>query len=293
MGVRTVAHRRGSPGLLQVAVAVFVEPGSQFGGHRAQVFGSAAQKRRDALHGVGAAEDRLRRIGTGVHPSGDCQREVVLAVEDRERVQPHRQLCGTGEHQVAFVVEGLEVEVRLVEAVEHHHTGCPRVMQPRHERGHRGVEGRELHRHRDVDRVDDRGHHLQLALFDGGPGERGVGGHVVEVQLQCRCSMLRDLVGVVGPSARAYPVEGSEHRHLERLGQALQMLEGRVRTLGEHVGVDHERARLGVDVDRGVQQALGGELVGDQLLLEQRVHHHGSRAGLDERLGILEAVAQR
>ena len=58
-----------------------------------------------------------------MHTAGGGEGQFDAAVQERERVEAQRQLGRGGRSEVAVDVERVEVDVGLVEAVEHHDTG--------------------------------------------------------------------------------------------------------------------------------------------------------------------------
>ncbi len=100
-------------------------------------------------------------------------------------------------------LERLEVEVRLVEAVEQHQAVGAGGDGRRREVRERRVERAELDRQRDRDRRADRGDQLQVGRLDLGRGPARVGGDVVQVQLERVGAGVLDPAGVADPAAGA------------------------------------------------------------------------------------------
>ena len=128
-----------------------VEPRRQVEAHLRQVPGPSHEQRGDALDAAGTAQDRFGGVTSAVDATGHGKGEPDPAVEQGERVERERELGRCGEVQVAVEVEGVGVDVGLVEAVEHRHPRRPGVFESSHEVGQRRVEGRQLDGDGDVD----------------------------------------------------------------------------------------------------------------------------------------------
>lgn len=110
VGVGDVVEGGGASGLGEGRVAVCVQPRRQLGVDAAEPFGAAVEQGGDHLDGVGAAEDGLGGIGAAVHATAGRERQAGAAVEDGERMEPHRELRRGGQGEVAVDVEGVEAE---------------------------------------------------------------------------------------------------------------------------------------------------------------------------------------
>ena len=99
-------------------------------------------------------------------------------------------------------VEGVEVEVGLVEAVEQHESVGAGVDDPGREVGHRRVVRAELDGQRDADLGADRGDDVEVGGLDVGRGAVGIGGDVVEVELDGVGAGVFDEPRVAGPATR-------------------------------------------------------------------------------------------
>jgi hypothetical protein len=136
---------------------------------------------------------------------------------------------------------------------------------------------RQLDRHGNRHDVDHGAHHVELALLDLGAGLVEARRDVVEVELdRCRAGV-GQVGGVAGPSAGGGAVQRRHDGHVERIGQTLELTEVCSRAGRRRVHRRMERLGLRVRVDLVVEEAVHGELLGHQLLLEQRSHHDGCR----------------
>ncbi len=131
-----------------------------------------------------------------------------------------------------------------------------------------------------------------MAALDLLAGLVEIGGDVVEVQLDRIGAGVLELAGEAGPAAGCGAVERGHDGDVEGLFQLGDLGEGGRGADGEDVGVGEERAGFGVGVDVVVEEPVGGELVGDELLLEQRVQHDCAGARVDEAACRGEVVAQ-
>lgn len=132
-----------------------------------------------------------------------------------------------------------------------------------------------------------------MALLNVLTGLVEVGGHVVQVQLDGSGPCTGEFPGVTGPASRGDAVEGGHHRYVEYLGQAPDVAQHGVGAAGEDIGLGEKRRGFCVGVDHGVEVPVGRNLIGDQLLLEQRVHHHRACAHVDQGDSVVRRVAQR
>ena len=64
-----------------------------------------------------------------MHPSGHCQVGLQVVEQDRHPVQPQQQFLRRAQLQPRLDLQRLQVEVRLVKAVEQHQPGRPRRLQ--------------------------------------------------------------------------------------------------------------------------------------------------------------------
>ena len=101
------------------------------------------------------------------------------------------------------------------------------------------------------------------------------------------------LAGDVGPPAGGDPVERRHDRDVHGGAYPLQVGDGWLGADGEGARVREERAGFGVVVDAAVDEAVHGELLGDDLLLEHRAQHDRAGAGGDELAQPVEVVGER
>ena len=198
--------------------------------------------------------DRLDGVETRVDASRNRERGAHLAGEDRKPPEPEVQLPRGREVKRPLDLELLDVDVRLVEAVEQDETVGARTVQLGGEIRKGRVERRELDRHRDPDgllhflqQIDRLLLHLVAAL-------PLVGRELVDVQLDRVRARRFHLAGIVEPPAPRRPVQGADDGDADRLldpGDLLEVLLGAqaVVLLAREIG---ERFREGVraDVDR-------------------------------------------
>ena len=216
-----------------------------------------------------------------------------MTVEDRRPAQAQAQLGGVGEVQAVGGFELLDVDVRLIEAVEKNHAGCAERVELFGEMAGRREERRQFHRDRDGDGVPDLCQDVDRALFHRDSGFVGIGGDVIDVELERVRAGLFDQVGVVNPAAHAHAVERADHRDVHRLLDAGDLVQVAVRP---EAVVLHFR-EIGDGLGERFRRVLGvGEfrdlVVGD-LLLKKRVHDDGGGPGVFEAAHVVELVNER
>ena len=158
----------------------------------------------------------------------------------------------------------------------------------------RRVEGGQLDRQRDAHGAAHRAHHAQQALFDRRRPGRGVGGQIVDVELQRVRPRLLEQTGVGQPAAHVAPVERGDDRHRDGRLDAAQLLQILVRAEREvRPGAADTTAPRRYDSAGLVDVRRVRQLFVDQLLLEQRVHDDRRRAGVFELPDGVQVVDQR
>src|SRR5690606_28412513 len=145
------------------------------------------------LHALGAGHDGLDGVGAGVDAAGDGDRAVDVGADDGGPAEPQGQLGGVGEVELGDAVEGLEVDVGLVEAVEEDQPVEAEVVEAAADVGQGAEEGGELDGDGDGDDLLDVARDVEDALLDLGAGLVGVGADVVDVELQGVGAGLGDL----------------------------------------------------------------------------------------------------
>ena len=88
-------------------------------------------------------------------------------------------------------------------------------------------------------------------------------------------------------------VERRDHGNVDGRADPAEVGDRGLRAEREGLRLREERARLGVVVDPAVEEAVRGELLGDDLLLEDRAHHDRAGAGGDEAAQPVEVVGER
>jgi len=254
---------------------------------------AAPQQGRDHLDGMGAGHDGLDRVDGAVDAAGHGKRHADLPREDRDPPQAQQELGRIGESRARNDLEALDVDVRLVEAVEEDEAVGARALEPRREVRERGVEGRKLDGERKGDGLAHRRDDVHDAAFHVFAGFAGIGREIVDVELEGVRAGLRDQARVLDPRLGRRPVErcddGDRDRGLDPL-DLLQVFGGPEREEG---GFGQIRQRLGVRLARGLVRVVRGELVPHDLLLEERPQDDRGGAGVLEAANGVEVVGER
>jgi hypothetical protein len=231
----------------------------------------------------------LDGVGGGVHPGRGGQGGGDLPVEDGRPAQRQPQLLGGRQRQLGGHLQGVEVEVGLVEAVEQHQPVSAGPDQLVGQVGQRAEVGAELDRQRDADALADRADQLDNAPLDLGAVQLGAGGDEVDVQLQGVGAGLLEQGGLLDPAAGGDAVEAGDHRDLQA---GPDLLDQHQVAVGAGV-VLVEGQRRGQAVRPGLQQPP--DLLGLQpeLFLEQRRQHHSRRPGRLQPPQPVQAAGQR
>ncbi len=160
-------------------------------------------------------------------------------------------------------MEGVQIDIGGIEAVEQHQAVCAGVNGSGGEGGDRRVVGGQLHRQRnlygDLDGFD-RG---QVFHLDLGRGDGDIGGHGVQVQLQGVSTSADERLGIVLPGAGAGCVEAGDHRDGELVLGLLDQRDSRrqrrrFRSAGvllEQGGQHHCRGTSGLQLLHGFEMA--------------------------------------
>ena len=237
---------------------------------------------RDELHGVGAGEQGFHGVGRGVDAPGHGERAAQQGREDGEPAQAQQQFVGVGQLQLRLDLDLLEVDVRLVKAVEEHEAGGAGEFEGDGELGDGGVERRKLHRDRDVHRSGQGVHGRNHLLFHLIGGDSGVGDDLIQVELDRIRARVFQALGKADPAARMAAVQRGDDRDRQGLFEIGELDEIAFRSelvVGE----------LGV-AGGGFRRMPDRE---PELLLEQRPHRHGGRAGVLQFAGDVDVVAER
>jgi len=136
-------------------------------------------------------------------------------------------------------------------------------------------------------------HQLHVHVLDVGRGHRGVGGDVVDVELQRIGTCLLDLPGVIDPASRGHPVEAADDGNAHRGLDPAKMLQVGVGTevVAPHVGKVRERLRVAL----GAVREMMVEIVALErdLLFEERREHHRRRSRVFHPADIAHVLAER
>ena len=157
----------------------------------------------------------------------------------------------------------------------------------------RRVERRQLDRERDLDPRAHRLHQLDVARLDRRGVVRGIGGDLVEVQLERVGARLLDQAGVFDPAAERGAVETRDHRDAQTpLGRG-DPLQIRVRTHLVTLEIGQVVERFGEDTGARLERVVDRERIARELFLEERGQHHRGHAGIFESPQAVERAGER
>ena len=199
---------------------------------------------------------------------------------------------GGAEQQVGPQLQGFDVEIGLVKAVEEHQP----IGSGRHQSGRQGAEvgekGAEFHRQRQGHLGAHLGDDLLHLGLDRGAAEAGIGGNGINIQFDRLGAGLLDLAGQLHPAAGPKAIEAGDHRHPQpgpgladqiEIGLGTAVAEGPFRQVAEGLGI-------AVATSDGVAVQL--QLVALDLLFKQGMEHDRAGPGQLERLELGQAFAQ-
>ena len=246
-----------------------------------------SQERGRHHHDVGAREQFLGDVRARVD-SGACRQGNLgaqLGSEDRDPTEREPQFPRLAQLEAVDHTKGLEVQVRLVEAVEQNESVRAASNGLAREIGERRVVRAELDGQRDGDGRANLRDEVQVRRIHLRRGLRRVRRDAVQVEFQrVRSGFLHEL-GVANPAAGRGGVEACDDRHggrgLDRgqIGQ-IAVPDARQRIHCREV-LEGFRELAGAGFERLVQP----DLVVEDLLLEQRREHDGPHARLVEATG--------
>ena len=256
---------------------------------------TVAQDRGGHHDHVGANGERLHGISSAMDPRGCCQaaRRTQLRPEDRQPPERQAQLRGVGERDPGRHVERVQVNVRLVEAVEQHQAVRPRLHDLTGEVREGRVVGRELDGERDRDRRPDLGDEVDVGLLAPRRPDQRIGCDVVQVELQRVGAGVLHQARVPDPCAARVGVEAGDDRDRDALLGLLDPLEIALPDTLELGDVGEVVERLGELLRALVEGAGQLDLVVEDLLLEQRGQDDGPDARVLELLHERRVAGQR
>jgi hypothetical protein len=122
-------------------------------------------------------------------------------------MQAQRELARRRQHQTPIDVEGVEVDVRLKEAIEDRDTPYPDAGQATHEGRHRGIKRAQLDGDGNADRVRHGVRDGKLSLLERRAGFRWRRRHLVQVQLDSVRPGGLECPRVLGPATRRRSIQ--------------------------------------------------------------------------------------
>jgi hypothetical protein len=111
--------------------SVIPQPAAQITSDSLQVVNAVQHQRRRHHHHPGPRQQRLYDVEYGMHSARGCQVRPHLSEEGSHPVQAQAQLLRSAQLQGRRDFPNIDVNVRLVKAVEQHQTVGSRLVQPR------------------------------------------------------------------------------------------------------------------------------------------------------------------
>lgn len=274
-------------------VFVLLHPRDEVALNHAELRDAVAQQHGAEHCHVRAGHEHLQHVGGAVDAASGGETGAEASVQNRYPSQGHPHRHGRAQQNVRLHLERFEVNVRLVKAVEQHEAVRAGGVELARHGGEVGEERAQLDRDGNRDFLFHRLENVQISLLHVSPGQIHVGGDAINIQLQRIGAGLLDLFRIGRPAAGGRAVQagddGDAHRFF-RLGDVFEIflraeVEGfRLREIGQRLG----------ETFRALHHALvqfGPVLA--QLLLEQRVKHHGGRAGVLHFFDVVNVLRER
>src|ERR1019366_3190334 len=178
----------------------------------------AVPDERGAEHGdVGPGHEHLKDVRGPVHAAGGREAGTHLAVKQRNPAQRDTHGHGSAQQNVGLHFKRLEVDVRLVEAVEQDEPVRARLIQAFGHVGEVGEERAKLYRDGDGDDGLNRLENIEIGLLDLDGAELHVRGDMIDVQLQGIGPGLLNGLGILRPAAHGGPVQARDDWDTHRL----------------------------------------------------------------------------
>src|SRR6266436_9298317 len=116
-----------------------------------------------------------------MNAAGNREIGEQTSVKNRYPTQRQPQLVRSTEHQTRGYFKFLEIEIRLIEAIEKDETPRAFVDQAICHMGNRRKERTELHGERDRDRLFHLTEHVEINVFDFSPRQIHTRRHVIDI----------------------------------------------------------------------------------------------------------------
>src|SRR5690349_1852649 len=145
--------------------------------------------------------------------SGDRHIGFHASIENGHPVEAHQEFPGIAQGEVGDDLEVLEVEIRLVEAIEQHQPIGAGLIELHHHVGNGAEIGAEFYRYRNSNATLHFRHQVALHGFDLYAVEGRIYGKVIDVQLERIGPGFLDEPGIADPAAGGHAVEASDHRN--------------------------------------------------------------------------------
>ena len=170
--------------------------------------------------------------------------------------------------------EVLYIDVGSEKTVEYHHSFRAAGSQTVCEIDYAGIVLAYLYGHRDAQLRHDGAYHADISLLYGSGRGPGVYCRIVKVDLQGISACSLDLAGILDPFSGAVAVDAGDDRYSHGLFEGLYLLGVLGYGIAADIGVEIVvHLRIGVS-GRGHELHLAADL-----LLEERLHHHGTCSG--------------
>ena len=245
------------------------------------------------MHDVGPDQQKLERFLVAVDTAGGGQRQPGAAVQDGQPADAQQRLFGLRQMQPVDHAQRLQVDVRLIEAVEQGDALRTGELELFDEMRQRGKKRRQLH-------DDGKAHHAaqlvqqaEIARLHGRARLQHLGCDVIDVELQRIGAGLLQCAPEFHPARQGDAVEARHHRDVQPRFQAVQVFEVALQPALEFAMARQEAVGFGM-TEIGVQQeAVEHRVLRLQLLLEQRIHHQRGSAGILQLQRSVEVARQR
>ncbi len=198
-----------------------------------------AQQGTHHLGDAGAGHQQAHHVGAPMHSAGGGQIQGMAAMEQGDPAHGEPQIVGGGEQQVGPHLQQLDVDLRLVEAVEKGEAIGAGGGQPLGHGGHVGEEGPQLHRQRQLHLSAHLPHDLLHLVFDAGAAAIGISGKRKDVQLDGMGPCGLQLPGKAHPAAGVLAIEAGDHRNRQLAAGLLQVAQVELRAHMEQGSIRH------------------------------------------------------
>ena len=116
---------------------------------------------------------------------------------------------------------------------------------------------------------------------------------MIDVELQRISAGLLHQLRIIDPSSRRAAIERSDHRHRHGVLDFAQLLQISVAVEGKFVTLGKIRQGFGVRIGKNAHLVDRPQVLADNLLLKERVHHNGRCTGILQTADHVQVVHER